>query len=266
MRLSRCQRCRVVFEDPRPHEREIAAFYASVDLWTRSTDAEGRPRAYVKELEAKTPVFRELLGRIERFVPGGRLLDVGAGPGILQSVADRKRWQVTGVESSRYIADFGRTHLGSNILDGRFEEVSLPDQPFDVILMKYVLDHMDTPAAALRRAHQVLRPGGFLVIADLINIESPCARIFRAGHRLLHPMHFTYFAPLTIRLHLRRFGFQVSRIDYPFVKTPYFNARNLVTMARRTARQARNLVTGSKETVFSPPFIGSMMDVFAVRL
>ena len=265
LRLSRCSRCNVVYEDPRPPAEEIAAFYANTDLWTRSTDAEGNPRAYVTELRAKTPTFRDLVRRIEQFVPGGRLLDVGAGPGLLESVVDRTRWSVTGVELSRYIADFGRREMGAHILDGRFEDVALPERDYDVLVMKYVLDHMETPAAALRRAHEVVRPGGLLVIADLINIESPCARIFGHGHRLLHPMHFTYFAPSTIRLHLRRFGFRVARIDYPFLRTPYFTGKNLVTMARRTARRLRNVVTGSEETVFSPPFIGSMMDVFAVR-
>ena len=55
------------------------------------------------------------------------------------------------------------------------------------------------------------------------------------------------------------------RIDYPFVKTPYFTRKNLLTMAGRTMRRARDVVTGSKEMVFSPPFVGSMMDVFAER-
>src|SRR5262249_29903975 len=113
------------------------------------------------------------------------------------------------------------------------------------------------------RARSLLRPGGWLVVADLINIDSFCARFFGRGHRLIHPMHFTYFSPRSIRAQLQRAGFVVRRIDYPFVRTPYFSAASLLTFVRRVAQRAWNLARGDESVVFSPPFWGNMMDVFA---
>src|SRR5262249_13557443 len=63
--LVKCQDCGLVFEDPRPSDAAIDAFYADQRLWTASTDAEGRARSYIHELETKRPVFTNLARRIE---------------------------------------------------------------------------------------------------------------------------------------------------------------------------------------------------------
>jgi hypothetical protein len=131
--------------------------------------------------------------------------------------------------------------------------------------MKYVLDHMEEPFEALLRARRLIKPDGLLVIADLINIESFCARWFADGFRLIHPMHFTYFSPRTITLHLGRAGFAVKRIEYPFFNTPYCTMAGLGTLAWRVVRRlvARSF-SRNGQRVYSPPFYGNMMDVWAV--
>jgi SAM-dependent methyltransferase len=262
--LVRCNRCDLCFEEPRPPKAAIDAFYNDVALWTNSTDAEGKQRSYVRELQAKEPLFRSLARRIERYRVGGRLLDVGCGPGLLERVLDTARWQVTGIEMSPYIADFGRTQLETNVITGRFEELDLPADSFDVVVMKYVLDHMEEPFEALLKARRVLKADGLLVVADLINIESFCARWFADGFRLIHPMHFTYFSPRTIALHLERAGFSVTRIEYPYFGTPYCTFSGLSTLAWRVLRRLVLRFSGSRQPVYSPPFYGNMMDVWAV--
>src|SRR4051812_29916337 len=188
VRLVECTRCGLVYEHPRPSREEIDAFYSDERLWTASKDPEGRSRSYVAELEAKRPVFDDLVRRIERFKQEGRLLDVGAGAGLLERALDSRRWSVTGVELSPYIAEFGREQLGSNVIAGAFEDVELGTEGFDAIVMKYTLDHMEEPYAALARARELIRPDGLLVLADLINIRGFSARFFREGFRLIHPM------------------------------------------------------------------------------
>ena len=262
--LVQCTACGLVIESPRPSREKIDAFYANEALWTNSTDAEGKPRSYVKELEAKKPQFDDLVRRIERYKTGGRLLDVGAGPGLLERSLDRSRWTVLGVESSKYIAEFGPRTFGSHVLHGTFETVPFEPASFDVIVMKYVLDHMETPWEAIVKARTLLKPDGLLVVADLINIDSFAARFFAEGHRLFHPMHFTYFSAATIRAHLARAGFTVIRVDYPFLRTPYFTAANMRTFAGRVVKRALNKLRGRNEKVFSSAFYGNMMDVFAV--
>jgi SAM-dependent methyltransferase len=123
---------------------------------------------------------------------------------------------------------------------------------------------MEDPMAALLEARRILKPDGVLVIADLINIDSFCARVFGEGHRLIHPMHFTYFSPSTITYHLGRTGFTVTEIEYPYFRTPYFTVANIAKLMGRVLAQSVNRVTGRRHArVYSVPFYGNMMDVWA---
>ncbi len=263
--LVQCNRCDLVFEDPRPSQEEIEAFYTNTELWTNSTDAEGNPRSYVKELLAKQPVFQDVVTRIEKYKQRGHLLDIGCGPGLLETVLDSSRWKVLGIEMSEYIAEFGRNELSTNVVSGKFEQIDLPEHHFDTIVMKYVLDHMEEPFEALQKARKLIKPDGVLLIADLINIDSFCARYFGAGHRLIHPMHFTYFSPKTIKFHLERAGFQTIKIEYPYFQTPYFNFPNLKTLASRILERFINqYILRNNKVVYSMPFYGNMMDIWAI--
>jgi SAM-dependent methyltransferase len=261
-RLVQCPACSLVFESPRPTTDAIARFYADTALWTNSTDAEGNRRSYVNELEQKRRPFGELATRIRGRKSSGRLLDVGSGPGLLE--LELPEFDVVGLEPCAYIAEVGTAHLHTHIEQRRLEDADFPEASFDVVVMKYVLDHMEEPFAALTRARQLLRPDGLLVIADLINIESFCARFFREGFRLIHPMHFTYFAPKTITAHLERAGFSVERIEFPFFRTGYFTPRTVATLVARLARRSWYLATNRRHLkVISPPWYGNMMDVWA---
>ena len=263
--LVQCNYCNLVFENPRPIRTEIDALYKSKALWTNSQDAEGNPRSYVKELLQKKPIFRDLSLRVEKRKSEGRLLDIGCGPGLLETEMDPSRWQVTGVEMSEFISDFGAKQLGTHILNSTFEQVSLPHSHFDVVVMKYVLDHMEEPFEALKKVRTLIKPDGLLLVADLVNIDSFCARFFREGHRLFHPMHFTYFSPKTISQHLERAGFSVIKIEYPYFNTPYFTFKNLAAFALRVLQRGlQQIGCWTNERIYSTAFYGNMLDVWAV--
>lgn len=264
-RLVRCERCGLVHVDPRPAPEEVRRFYEQVELWTRSVDAEGNPRSYVNELDMKRPQFVDLVRRIQKRKRAGLVLDVGSAAGLLELAMDRSRWSVVGIDRSPFIAEFGRQELKTHVLTGLFEEVDFPAGSFDVIVLKYTLEQVDAPLEVLRKARELLKADGWLVLADVINIDSFCARHFRGGYRLIHPTHFTYFSPATIRNMLMAAGFDVVQIEYPYFRTPYFTIASVATLGWRALRQSWGNVRGVEgPIIFSMPFYGNMMDVWAV--
>lgn len=106
-----------------------------------------------------------LLRLFRRFVPPDgrrRILDVGCGDGLL---LDRLgEWgEAEGVESdaTTLSAEAARRpiHLGP------FDASYRPGKAFDLILFLDVLEHLDDPVAALRRAHELLLPGGTIFVS-----------------------------------------------------------------------------------------------------
>jgi SAM-dependent methyltransferase len=176
--------------------------------WTRLPDAlrSGRPLEQAGAGDAEDPATgRE---RIARFMAGmaaapgervhrlvdavlarrphaARLLDLGGGPGHIAKAFLDRGLQVVLVDRPE-VVDFVRVEYGLERLRGLrtvgadFLADPLPPGPFDLLLLSNVL-HMLSPEAAvqlLRKAHDVLAPGGVLAIADFIRGRSPRAARF----------------------------------------------------------------------------------------
>jgi SAM-dependent methyltransferase len=153
--VRRCQACGYTFRSPRPKAEAIARFYSS----------EGKYRHWLAALDGRYPCWRYRLRRLRRFVRSGRLLDVGAGIGEFLHHAG-KYFDVIGAEVSNEAIRLARVHFGVEILKGTLGELpNLPRRGFDVVSLVHVLEHVPDPAGTIARCAELLRPGGWLLVA-----------------------------------------------------------------------------------------------------
>lgn len=102
------------------------------------------------------------LDEIERFVSGGRFLEVGFGSGHTLREGRLRGWDVFGIELAQHC-------VGKMLAEGipatcaELPSYRGPDEAFDVVGMYSVIEHTHHPNAYLRRAHALLKPGGLLV-------------------------------------------------------------------------------------------------------
>jgi SAM-dependent methyltransferase len=116
----------------------------------------------------------------------GDLLEVRAGGGRLLSVLHRQGWTVWGVDSSETMVRIARAALpeiADRILVGQAEQLSFPDDSFDVVVCLAALERTVLDAT-LRELVRVVRPGGRLLIG-LRSCRSP-AIVWRT--RVLGPV------------------------------------------------------------------------------
>ena len=97
------------------------------------------------------------------FPLGGRVLDVGCGPGALTAeLAGRVGPErVTAVDpSEEFVAALRRRHRGVNAIRAPAEDLPFEEGCFDATLAQLVVNVMDDPVAGLREMARVTREGG----------------------------------------------------------------------------------------------------------
>lgn len=102
----------------------------------------------------------------------GRVLEIGFGSGLNLAHYDRTQvkwiWALEPSAPTRELAAprISRSNLDVRLLDLRGEDLPLPDESVDTVVMTYTLCTIPGATAALKHMRRVLRPGGKLLFCE----------------------------------------------------------------------------------------------------
>jgi len=110
-----------------------------------------------------------------RLLPPMVIADLGAGEGTLSQLLARSAKKVIAIDNSEKMVEFGsqlaKDHGFPNLEYrlGDIEEPPIEAGTVDLALFSQALHHAATPQKALHAAHKILRPGGRVLILDLLS-------------------------------------------------------------------------------------------------
>jgi len=215
--ILQCPECGLVFRGTSPDDEELARIYADEYFFSEKGETEGQGYLdYIKDEEFfRTNAKRRLTEINKRQSSPGSLLDVGCAAGFFMDEARNTGWNVRGVEYSPTMAAWARDQLGLDVAVGKFQEFDTTPESFSLVTMWDYLEHSIDPVGDLKKAYELLQPGGLLVLSTG-DIRSLAARFSGRRWHLLTPRHHLYyFSPPPLVRCLQDQNFTVLSRSYP---------------------------------------------------
>lgn len=193
--------------------------------------------------------FDELAGKFGRqYVPGRSwqglaetllellpplvIADLGAGEGTFSQLLARRAEKVIAVDNSDRMVEYGtelaRRHGVKNLeyRRGDLEDLPVKNCSVDLTFFSQSLHHAQHPPVAVAEAHRILKPGGRIVVLDLVKHNFEEAREMYADLWL-------GFTEVEVRGFLRKAGFHnvETRLVHREQESPYFET--MMAVGRR---------------------------------
>jgi ArsR family transcriptional regulator len=169
--------------------------------------------------------WKGLAEALLRLLPPMIIVDMGAGEGAFSLLLAQRAKQVIAVDASEKMIEVGREqaarHGVGNIefRQGDMEEVPIESASADLVFFSQSLHHALHPERAIQEAARILRPGGRIVILDLLKHRFEEARELYADEWL-------GFSESEMETMLSRAGFSDTQISvvHKEPETPQFQA------------------------------------------
>lgn len=163
--------------------------------------------------------FERLLDQIAGVLPSpARILDVGCAEGWFLEAAQRRGYEVEGVEPDKRMAETVGAQF--TVRNGFFPDVLSPADKFDIITFNDVFEHLPDVNQSIVACHRHLSDRG-VVVFNLPNAQGGLYRIsqFLKGLGFTGPFsrmwqeeypspHLSYFCPATLRGLAHKNGFE----------------------------------------------------------
>jgi len=146
----------------------------------------------------------------------GEVLDLACGPGIVTAALAPTARAVTAFDLTPEMLRRAEAHCTAagltNVRYRQGDAAHLPfaDGAFDCVVTRFSLHHFTDPAAALRETGRVLKPGGRLVVADIVTCDvTEDAALHNAIEVLRDPSHVRMLPPGELVALVERAGLRV---------------------------------------------------------
>ena len=174
-----------------PPQLEKVAREAGKELPETKQDFASLKHILQKRKDHVRAYFDQLAGKFGReYVPGrswkslaeamlkilnyDTVADLGAGEGTLSQLLAQRAKHVIAIDNSEKMVTFGQSLARDHKLPnleyrlGDIESPPIDDASIDLAIFSQALHHANHPEKAIAEAHRILKPGGRLIILDLL--------------------------------------------------------------------------------------------------
>ena len=172
---------------------------------------------YIDENLHKIEVIKKLIPK------GGKVLEVGCGPGLFLDLLQKNDIECLGVELNFEAIDYGKS-IGCNaeIITADISKHPNPitNKKYDIAIMFATIEHVEEPADFINLVTKYLKSGGYLIIDT--GIRGALGEIMEDGRSewLTPPYHLHVFSKSSMRILIERANLDIiysnTKFNYNF--------------------------------------------------
>ncbi len=184
-----------------PYMDDVLSFYEGMD-----------DDGYENTRAERALQSRRLIRTITRHKKSGRLLDVGAGSGILVEEAQKAGFKPEGVEPSSAL-QARAVSMGLPVHGGVLPHKATPGS-YDVVTVVDVIEHVDDPVGLMRNVADTMSDDGICLVVTP-DVKSIAARLMGMKWWHFRIAHIGYFDQRTLNRCLAEAGLEVIEMRRP---------------------------------------------------
>lgn len=208
-----CGRCHLIRLFPQPQPREMAQYYPPSYWFEPSASRADRLEQIYRRF-----VLRDHIHFVKRAIEAsgetGVVLDVGCGGGLFLSMLAQGGVPVAGLDFSLDAASIAWRQNGVPAVCASLSHAPFAPGSCRTITMFHVLEHLYEPHVYVESAHELLRPGGRLVVQAPNAASWQFLLLGENWSGLDVPRHLLTFRASDLEVLLERCGFEVVRHKY----------------------------------------------------
>jgi len=213
-KIVRCQRCGLIFLNPRPKDKDLTKFYPH--------DYYGKGGRIKRTLEKQLTRFSHFLRRaiILKIKKKGRILDFGCGTGAFIAKFSRNEWERFGVELNPMGYNLAKKDKDLKITNIDLKRTHFPDKYFDVITAFSVIEHTNNPKEIIAEFFRILKDDGILYLSTP---NAGGIGFLISGKNWFHldtPRHLYLFDRKVFKKAIAGSGFEILEERFPFWEYP----------------------------------------------
>ncbi|MBA4312066.1 MAG: hypothetical protein C0417_05510 [Chlorobiaceae bacterium] len=262
-----CKKCKIIFINPQPTEREINSLYTK-EYFEHDFRC-GHTGSYFDESALEKLGEDELLEQFKKFKNNGMFLEIGCAGGAFLNTLRKAGYNVHGVEYSPEAAQFGRERFNLNIHTGDLSSAKYDDNMFDLVYMGDVLEHLPDPNVTLNEIYRIMKPGGVLGIRCPMQTNTLFSRIGFFVYSILGkkatvhlpPYHLFEYRPISFHYLLNSNGFKIEIINQTIMPAAEISLRgSALQKTMKKMFQYPNIFLTRMLKIF-----GDRVEIFAIK-
>jgi 2-polyprenyl-3-methyl-5-hydroxy-6-metoxy-1,4-benzoquinol methylase len=200
-----CDSCGVLFLNPRLSSNALNFYYTHQSRIPRTSLESNSPFSVLMDIQI------DFINKTKSLSCIDSMLEIGCAEGyFLKKISDfnSKQKKLHAVELSKnYIQQAKLNIPNCKFYDSKFEDANF-DSKFDLIIMRHVLEHLNSPRDTLLKARELLSDTGiiYIEVPDTFNIKPSINNFF-------HHEHLSYFTKVTLNKLLNDVGLEPNSLE-----------------------------------------------------